>query len=78
MFIMFKCCFILSDAFPSQRNQNVKKKKTQKNLTIMLAEISPWGPQNDMTITSNFFMVYNVLATSYSFYSSQSAIEIMN
>lgn len=44
----------------------------------MLAEISPRGPQNDMTITSNFFIVYNVLATSYSFYSSQSAIEIMN
>lgn len=43
-----------------------------------LAEISPWGPQNAVTITSNFFMVYNVLATSYSFYSSQSAIEIMN
>lgn len=75
MFIMFKCCFILSDAFLSQRNQNVKKKK---NLKRTLAEISPRGPQNDMTITSNFFMVYNVLATSYSFYSSQSAIEIMN
>lgn len=57
---------------------NVIKMLKKKNLKRTLAEISPWGPQNDMTITSNFFMVYNVLATSYSFYGSQSAIEIMN
>lgn len=75
---MFRCCFILSDAFLPQRNQNVKKKTQTPNLKRTLAEISPWGPQNDTTITSNFFMVSNVLATSYSFYSSQSAIEIMN
>lgn len=55
-------------------NGNVKKNYIKRTL----AEISPWGPQNAVTITSNFFMVYNVLATSYSFYSSQSAIEIMN
>lgn len=69
---MFKCCFILNDAFLPQ---NVK---TKNNLKRTLAEISLWVPQNYMTITSNFFMIYNVLATSYSFYSSQSAIEIMN
>lgn len=75
MFIMFKCCFILNDAFLPQRNQNVKNKN---NLKRTLAEISPCVPQNDIAITSNFFMIYNVLATSYSFYISQSDIEIMN
>lgn len=72
---MFKYCFILNDAFLPQHNQNVKNKS---NLKRTLAEISPRVPQNDMTITSNFFMTYNVLGPSYSFYSSQSAIEIMN
>lgn len=73
MFIMFKCCFILSDAFFDNIIKMLGKKKKRT-----LAEVSPWGPQNDMTITSNFFTVCNVLATSYYFYSSQPAIEIMS
>lgn len=55
---MFKCCFILNDAFLPQCNQNVKNKN---NLKRTLAEMSPWVPQNDMTITSNFFMIYKIL-----------------
>lgn len=55
---MFKCCFILNDAFLPQHNQNVKNKN---NLKRTLAEISPWVSQNDMTITSDFFMIYKIL-----------------
>lgn len=53
---MFKCCFILNDAFLPQHNQNVKN-----NLKRTLAEISPWVSQNDMTITSDFFIIYKIL-----------------
>lgn len=76
--IMFKCCFIVitlfHDLWKIEEMQFWNKTNAKER---MLIEISLWYPQNAMTITSNIFTVYNILAI-YCFYSSQSVSEIMS